>query len=369
MDFSLTDEQMQLREAVRGYLERNNAFAVRTATARSETGWNEDLWRGLARDLGITGAWAENRTTGGDNSSAVQLMVILEEVGANLLVEPFLETAIIAADILAAASGRNAERDAIGDGRMRGALAWAEPDRRFARLPHDTNARRVDRDWLLNGDKAVVVAAPMATHLFVTALADGEPALFLVDPASTGVSLKSFPTIDGRRASDISFTDVRLPADALLLSGAEAIERALDVATAMLGAEALGVLRRMLDDTIAFTKDRRQFGQPIASFQVLQHRMVDMYMHLELATSAVYRAILSLEADPADRARAVSAMKVTLAGACRFVGQNAIQLHGGMGMTDEVAVTHYFRRATVIETEYGSADFHRSRFAQLTRAA
>jgi alkylation response protein AidB-like acyl-CoA dehydrogenase len=367
MDFSLTDEQVQLREAVRGYLERNNDFASRTATSRGDEGWNDTLWRGLAQDLGITGAWIA-QSAGGSAGTAVDMMVILEELGASLLVEPFLETAVIAAHILRASRNRDAELREISAGTLRAALAWAEPGRRFARIPHETRAQSTENGWLLSGQKSVVVAAPIATHLLVTALADGQPALFLVDPASTGVSHQSFPTIDGRRAADICFTDVALSRDALLLTGAEAIEHMLDIATAMLGAEALGVLRQMLDDTIAFTKDRRQFGQPIASFQVLQHRMVDMYMHLELTTSAVYRAILSLSSVPAERKRAVSAMKVTLADACRFIGQSAIQLHGGMGMTDEVAVTHYFRRATVIESEFGSADFHRRRFADLARA-
>ena len=368
MDFRLTNEQNQLREAVRGYFERNNDFASRTVTARSAEGWNETLWHGLAQDTGITGAWIAD-SAGGSGGTAVDMMVILEELGASLLVEPFFETAVIAAHILGASRDRAAELNQAAAGTLRAGLAWAEPDRRFARLPQETQARRSETGWSLSGRKSVVSAAPMATHLFVTALADGEPALFLVDPARTGVSQGSYPTIDGRRAADIDFTDVALSADALLLTGAEAIEQMLDIATAMLGAEALGVLRRMLEDTIAFTKDRRQFGQPIASFQVLQHRMVDMYMHLELTTSAVYRAILSLGSAPAERARAVSAMKVTLGDACRFIGQNAIQLHGGMGMTDEVAVTHYFRRATVIETEFGSADFHRRRFADLSRAA
>lgn len=368
MDFTFTDDQRQMRDALRGYLQRHNGFSVRTANARRAPGWSESLWGGLADDLGMTGLLVPE-SAGGIGGDAVDMMVAMEEFGANLLVEPYLETAVVGASALAAAGGREAELAAIVGGAMRIAFAWAEADTRFDRMPRDTIALRTTVGWRLDGHKIVVTGAPMATHLLVTARIGEEPALFLVEADSIGISRAAFPTIDGRRAADIGFEAVAVPDDALVARGAEAIERLCDMATAMLGAEALGVMRVMLDDTIAFTKERRQFGQAIASFQGLQHRMVDMYMRLELATSAVYRAVLSLEAAPVERARAVSAMKVTVADACRFIGQNAIQLHGGMGMTDEVAVTHYFRRATVIESEFGSADWHRRRFAALSRPA
>lgn len=368
MDFSFTDDQRQLRDALRGYLERENGFSARTASARSASGWSESLWRGLAEDLGILGVGVAE-TAGGAGGNAVDMMVVSEELGANLLVEPFLETAVIGAAALGAAGGREAELAAIVSGDMRCAFGWAEAESRFDPAAPGTAATRTAAGRRLDGRKVVVTAAPYATHLLVTARDGDEPALFLVETDAAGLSLQSYPMIDGRRAADIVFDAVSLPEAALLLRGEEAIERLCDIATALLGAEALGVMRVMLDDTISFTKERRQFGQPIAGFQVLQHRMVDMYMQLELATSAVYRAVLSLDAAPAERARAVSAMKVTVAGACRFVGQNAIQLHGGMGMTDEVRVSHYFRRATVIESEFGSADWHRRRFAALSRTA
>ncbi|MBL8652416.1 MAG: acyl-CoA dehydrogenase family protein [Sphingopyxis sp.] len=366
MDFIFTDDQRQLRDALRGYLARNNGFSVRTATARSASGWSDSLWRGLAGDLGILGLLAPEAARG-IGGNATDMMVVMEELGANLLVEPYLETAVIGASAFGAAHA--AELAGIATGDLRIAFAWAEAGTRFDRLPRDTIALRTTVGWRLDGGKIVVTAAPMATHFLVTARIGDEPALFLVEAGATGISQHAFPTIDGRRAADVTLDAVAVPDGALVARGGEAIERLCDIATAMLGAEALGVMRVMLDDTIAFTKERRQFGQAIASFQVLQHRMVDMYMQLELATSAVYRAVLSLDAEPVERARAVSAMKVMVAAACRFIGQNAIQLHGGMGMTDEVAVTHYFRRATVIESEFGSADWHRRRFAALSRAA
>ena len=366
MDFTFTDDQRQLRDALRGYLQRNNGFSVRTANARSASGWSESLWRGLADDLGILGVFVPEGA-GGIGGDATDMMVVMEELGANLLVEPYLETAVIGASVLGAA--HKAACAAIARGDMRLAFAWAEAETRFDRMPRDTIALRTTIGWRLDGHKIVVSGAPMATHFLVTARIGEEPALFLVGSDAIGISQQAFPTIDGRRAADVAFDAVAVPDGALVARGAEAIERLCDIATAMLGAEALGVMRVMLDDTIAFTKERRQFGQAISTFQVIQHRMVDMYMQLELATSAVYRAVLSLNAEPPERARAVSAMKVTVADACRFIGQNVIQLHGGMGMTDEARVTHYFRRATVIESEFGSADWHRRRFASLSRVA
>ncbi len=368
MDFSFTDSQRQLRDALRGYLERENGFPARTASIRAAAGWNESLWRGLAEDLGILGVGVAE-AAGGAGGNAVDMMIVSEELGANLLVEPFLETAVVGAAAFAAAGGREDALAAIVSGDMRCAFAWAEAESRFDPADIRTTATPAIAGWRLDGSKAVVMAAPYATHLLVSARDQDKLVLFLVDADAPGVSLQAYPTIDGRRAADIAFDAVSVPEAASLLRGEEAIARLFDIGAAMLGAEALGVMRVMLDDTIAFTKGRRQFRQAIASFQVLQHRMVDMYMQFELATSAVYRAVLSLDASPEDRARAVSAMKVTVAGACRFIGQNAIQLHGGMGMSDEVRVTHYFRRATVIESEFGSADYHRRRFAALSRAA
>ena len=368
MDFSFTEDQVQLRDALRGYLQRNNSFPVRTANARGAVGWSESLWRGLADDLGILGVLV-GEEAGGAGGNAVDEMVVMEELGANLLVEPYLETAVIGASALSAVGHRQSELAAIVSGDVRYAFAWAEAEARFDRVPRATAALRTPDGWRLDGRKAVVTAAAYATHLLVTALVGNEPALFAVEAGAAGVSLHPFPMIDGRRAADVTFDAVVVPEAALILRGDEAIERLCDIALAMLGAEALGVMRKMFDDTIAFTRERRQFGQAISAFQVLQHRMVDMYMQLELATSAVYRAVLSLDAVPKERACAVSAMQVTVAEACRFIGQNAIQLHGGMGMTDAVAVTHYFRRAIVIESEFGSADYHRRRFAALSRAA
>ena len=267
----------------------------------------------------------------------------------------------------------------ICDGTSTMAFAITEPDAGTNSHNITTTARRDGDEWVLSGTKIVVTSAPLASHLLVTARTSGDQrdadgiSLFVVpfgphNPPA-GLGSHSFRTVDDRQAADITFTDLRLPADALL--GVEggalpSIEYAIDEATAAIASEAVGLMRKVLADTVEYAKQRKQFGQAIGTFQVLQHRMVDMYMEVEQSVAAVYLAILNLDADPADRALAVSAAKATIARAARFVGQNAVQLHGGMGMTEELAIGHYFRRLTVIEHEFGSADLHIARFAALT---
>lgn len=377
MDFSFTDEQRMLRDNLAAWLREHGSFDLRRQTSVSDAGWRPDVWRALACDLDILGV-ALPETVGGLGGGAVDQMVIMEEFGRALMIEPYLECAVIAASLLEAVGG-DAALALLGDiikGRAIAVPAWLEPTARFAFQDVRTRAVREGAGWRLSGAKAVVAAGPWASKLIVTARtggADGEAegiSLFLVDREAPGVTLTAYPTIDGRRAADIALDNVTVGADALVGPEGGAlpfVEQAGDRAIAALSAEAVGITRFMLDTTVDYTRQRRQFGQPIASFQVLQHRMVDMFMQVEMATSAMYLATLKLHADPIERALAASSAKVTIANACRFVGQNAIQLHGGMGMTEEMAVTHYFKRATVLEHDYGSVDHHLARFDRLTR--
>jgi len=223
------------------------------------------------------------------------------------------------------------------------------------------------------------MSAPLATHLLIVARTSdsSEPqtiSLFLTEftPAAppAGVTLHGYRTNDDRRAADLIFDHLRLPAAALLQADAwPSLALARDEGAAAVCAEAVGAMRKVLADTVDYSKQRQQFGQPIAGFQVLQHRMVDMYLELEQAASAVYLAVLNLDAEPTTRARAVSAAKATVGRAARFIGQNSVQLHGGMGMTEELAIGHYFKRLTALQYEFGSTDYHRARYARLTRPA
>lgn len=375
MDFNLTGEQTLLRDTLRRYLAETYPFAAYDAASRSEPGWRPDIWRALADDLGLLGA-ALPEEVGGQGGSAVEVMLIAGELGAVLALEPYVETVVTCGGLLRETGGTVAHgllrRIIAGDAVA--AFGWAEPTARYAFADAATTAAREGDGWRLKGMKALVTAAPWADHLIVTARTDGAPgdrdglSLFLVDSRRAGVRLKPYPTIDGRRAADVLFDDVRLDAEALLGVVGQAlsvVEKVADEAVAALSAEAVGVLRRVLRDTVAYTGQRRQFGKPLSEMQVLQHRMVDMFMQVEAADSAVLLAALNLEAPAPIRARAVSAAKVTVGEACRFVCQNAIQLHGGMGMTDDLALGRYFKRAMVLDVEFGSEDHHLQRYGAL----
>jgi hypothetical protein len=251
------------------------------------------------------------------------------------------------------------------------AFAYAEPQGRYALNDLTTTARKDGAGYVLNGQKAVVVGAPWASHLIVTARTGGARrdlggvSVFLVDAKATGVVMRDYPTVDGARAAEVSFENVALGADALIGpegEGLALVEAVVDEANAALCAEACGVLRRLHEGTVDYTKQRKQFGQPIGQFQVLQHRMVDMFIAFEQSVSMTYMAHIRLSEPAAARSKAISAAKVQIGRACKFVGQNAIQLHGGMGMTDELAIGHYFKRATMIEAQFGDTDHHLNRY-------
>lgn len=375
MDFTFTDEQNMLRDTLASYLADHYGFDQRRAAVGREPGWRPQVWRSFAEELGILGA-SVPEALGGLGGGPVETMIIMEAFGRALVVEPFLETVVIGGGFLKHADHPQAA-ELIGKiiaGEAVFAFAWAEPRARYNLADVATRAARRGDGWVLNGVKAVVAAAPWASHLIVTARTGGGEreargvSVFLVDKTAAGVSARDYPTVDGRRASDLVFENVNLPAEALigpLDAGLPLVAKVVDEALAALCAEACGVLRRLHEDTLSYAKQRRQFGAPIGAFQVLQHRMADMYIHLEQAVSMTYLATLKLGRDD-ERARACAAAKVQIGKACRFIGQNAIQLHGGMGMTDELAVGHYFKRATLIESAFGSTDHHLARYELLS---
>ncbi|MFD6677592.1 acyl-CoA dehydrogenase family protein [Rhodococcus zopfii] len=382
MDFSLTKEQELLRDSIAKFLASRYDLAESRKAATIGAGHQPHIWRGFAEELGILGATVPEQF-GGLDGGPVELMIVAEQLGYALVVEPYVDAVVLGAGLLARTGGACAEAvlEDIVAGEAVVAFAATEPTSGNVLNDVSTTARRDGDSWVLDGEKIVVGSAPWAQKLLVTARTSGERrdtdgvSLFLVDfdaeNPPEGVEVHSYRTIDDRRAADLVFTGLRLPADALLGAEGEAwesVERAVDEATAAVSAEAVGLMRKVLADTVEYAKQRQQFGQPIGSFQVLQHRMVDMYIELEQSVSAVYLAILNLESERPVRARAVSAAKVTVSRAARFIGQNAVQLHGGMGMTEELAVGHYFKRLTAVENEFGSADQHRARYAELTRA-
>ncbi len=376
MDFSFTEEQTMLRDTVASYLGDHYDFDKRRAAVKSAAGWRPEVWKAFAEELGILGA-AFPEELGGLGGGATENMVIMEEFGKALVVEPYLGTVVIGGGFLKhgkPAGGDELIGKIIG-GEATVAFAYAEPQARYNWADLKTTARKDGAGWVLNGAKAVVIGAPWASHLIVTARTGGSQreasgvSVFLMDKAAKGVSTRDYPTVDGQRASEVTFENVSLPAEALIGqegAGLPLVETVIDEAIAATCAEACGVLRRLHEGTLDYTKQRKQFGQPIAQFQVLQHRMVDMFIQVEQAVSMTYMAHIKLSEDAVARGKAISAAKVQIGRACKFVGQNAIQLHGGMGMTDEMAIGHYFKRATMIEGQFGSVDHHLRRYESLS---
>ncbi|MBC7168034.1 acyl-CoA dehydrogenase family protein [Phenylobacterium sp.] len=376
MDFNFTDEQSMLRDTVASYLSDNYGFDARRAAIKSEAGWRPEVWKAFAEELGILGApFSEDH--GGLGGGAVENMIVMEEFGKALVVEPYMGTVVIGGGFMKH-SGHAGAADVIGKiiaGEATIAFAYAEPQARYTWQDLKTTAKKEGSGYVLNGQKAVVIGAPWATHLIVTARTGGGQrdaqgvSVFLVEKSAKGVTTRDYPTVDGQRASEITFENVSLPAEALIGTegqGLPLVEQVMDEAVAATCAEACGVLRRLQEGTVEYTRTRKQFGQPISAFQVLQHRMVDMFIQLEQSISMTYMATIRLSEEAEARAKAVSAAKVQIGKACKFVGQNAIQLHGGMGMTDEMAIGHYFKRATMIESAFGSTDHHLARYEGLS---
>ena len=374
MDFNLSKEQELLRDGLGRFLSTRYDLEKSRAAAKTGAGFQPDIWRGFADELGILGA-ALPEDVGGIGGGPVEVMVIAEALGLGLVVEPYVDTVVVAGGLLQRAGGAAAAAllEKVVAGTAIVALAAAEPGSGEQWQDASTVADLDGDEWVLRGSKIVAMSAPIATHLLITARTSSGLSLFIAETDSppTGIEMHSYRTVDDRRAADLVFDGLRLPASALLGQEGQAwpsLAQARDEGAAAICSEAVGCMRKVLADTVEYCKQRQQFGQPIGSFQVLQHRMVDMYMELEQAVAAVYLAVLNLEAEPDARARAVSAAKATIGRAARFIGQQAVQLHGGMGMTEELAIGHYFKRLTALQFEFGSTDYHVARYTSLTKS-
>ncbi len=373
MNFEYSDEQQQLADSVRKYLANDYSFEKRKAIVHSPGGCSDAAWATFA-EMGLT-AIAVPEADGGFGGGAVDLMALMEAFGEALVVEPLLEQIGLCARLLARA-GSAAQRAALLPGAIDGSLKLAyaglEPGRRYELQPQTTQARRQGSGWVLDGAKSVVIGAPWAHKLLVSARSGdaGGASLFIVDAQAVGVSMSPCRTVDGQRAADVRLSGVSVGAGALLGPEGGAlpfIDEATDFATALLCAEAIGAMQFANDTTLEYLKTRKQFGVPIASFQVLQHRMVEMYIHTEQARSMAILAAGTVDSasDAAVRQRTVSAAKVKIADAARQVSQESVQLHGGMGMTEELKISHTFRRLTMIAQRFGDADHHLERYAAL----
>jgi hypothetical protein len=375
VDFNFTDEQSMLRDTVASYLADHYSFDQRRAMLAKEPGWSPQVWKAFAEELGILGA-PFSEELGGLGGGPVENMIVMQEMGRSLVVEPYLGTVVIGGGFLkhSGYAGAEALIGQIIEGKAIFAFAYAEPQGRYNLADLKTTAAKDGAGWTLSGQKAVVIGAPYATHLIVTARTGGGQrdqegvSVFIVEKGAAGVTTRDYPTVDGFRASEVTFEKVKLGADALIGPEGQAmplIEKVVDEAVVATCGEACGVLAKLHEGTLEYTRQRRQFGQPISAFQVLQHRMVDMFIQVEQAVSMTYMATIKL-ADDGQRSKSAAAAKVQIGKACKFVGQNAIQLHGGMGMTDEMAIGHYFKRATMIESAFGSTDHFLARYEFLS---
>lgn len=375
MDFNFTEEQDMVRDGLSRMVREQYGAEERRQLIATDAGWSREVWGQLA-ELGILGM-SFSEEDGGFGGGAIDSMVVMEEFGKGLVVEPYVPTVVCAGGFLKHAGTQAQKEEHIGgivSGERVFAFAYAEPRGRYDLANLETSAKKDGGDYVLNGHKAVVIGAPWASHLVVTARTGGEQtdkqgiSVFIVDKSAEGVTTRDYATVDGRRASEVYFENVRVPADALIGEEGNAfplIERVTDEAIAAQCAEACGAMKVAHAMTLEYAKQRKQFGVPIASFQVLQHRMVDMYTEYECSVSMTYLATLRLEKEERERKEAVSAAKVRVGQAAHHIGQEAIQIHGGNGMTDEYAIGHYFKRLTIFDSEFGNIDHHMKRHIAL----
>ncbi|MDX1515778.1 MAG: acyl-CoA dehydrogenase [Woeseiaceae bacterium] len=373
MDFSLNDTQTMLADSIDRFIDNDYAFELRQQFAASETGYSVDVWKTFA-DLGWT-AVPFGEDDGGFDGSAIDTMLVMERFGRGLVVEPYLADIVLAGGVLkriAAPAQRERWLHPIIAGELHVSLAFVEPQAGNDLANVETTAKADGADWLLNGHKGYVLNARNADWLIVPARTDATKSgtdgitLFVVEAGADGLAVHDYPTVDGQQAADVVLNDVRVPGDAVLGDpgrGFEALDAACDDATLAVCAEAVGIMNAMKDKTVAYAKNRIQFGVPIGSFQALQHRMVDMLTDCEQSRSLLMWATMLYAAGSDDAKRAVSAIKYKVGTTGRKVGEEAVQLHGGMGVTWELDIAHYLKRLTAIGLIFGNADWHLDRLA------
>jgi alkylation response protein AidB-like acyl-CoA dehydrogenase len=376
MDFSFSSEQSMLQDSVQRFIQNAYGFDARQKIVASDEGFSREHWSHFA-EMGWLGL-PFSEEDGGFGGTAVETMILLEEFGKGLVVEPYI-TAVLQAGGLIAKGGTAEQKqqwlEPLIAGDLLLTLAFVEPQARFNLQDVKTTATRSGDGFSLTGFKGVVLGGPSAEVILVPARTSGDQkdsngiTIFAIDANAEGVHRRNYPTIDGFRASELTLTNVEVEASAMIGAEGEGLallQFALDQGMMGTGAEAVGAMEVLYKDTVEYCKAREQFGQPIGKFQVLQHRMVDMFIEHEQTKSLAYMAAMRLSEGYNNAAsKALSALKVQVGKGGTFVGQNAVQLHGGMGMTNELNIGHYFKRLTAIETLYGNTDFHLRRYSTL----
>ena len=375
MDFTFNEEQSLIQDQVDQFVQKEYDWETRQALSNSDLGFGEDNWKKFA-DLGWLGICV-SEDSGGFGGSSIESMLIMEAFGKGLVVEPFLETVIMSGGLIDD-HGSDEQKSSVLEpaisGEMHLALAYAEPQSRFNLSDVVTEAKSDGDSFILNGYKSVVMNGPSADKIIISARTSGAQldesgiSLFIVDANSDGLNKTNYKTVDGRRASDLTLENVSVSKSSLIGDqdkGFAILDSAIDKAILAISAEAVGAMEVLYKTTVEYTKTREQFGTAIGKFQVLQHRMVDMFMEYEQCKSLLYMATMKHEEGAKDAKKAISGLKYQVGKAGKFIGQQAVQLHGGMGVTDELNVGHYFKRLTTVGTIFGNTDYHLKKYTSL----
>jgi alkylation response protein AidB-like acyl-CoA dehydrogenase len=381
MNFDYSDEQRLLKDSVQRFVTDHYALENRIKIASKAPGFSADHWKTFAELGWLTLTFDE--TEGGFGGDQVDTMIVMEEFGKGLVVEPFLASIVLGGGAVrrgASKALKEAVLPGVMDGSIQLALGYAEEQARFDLEDVVTSAREDGDDYVLNGTKSMVANAETADFIVISARTSGGQVdtkgitLFLVDSTSDGVERTNFPTVDGLRASEVKLTNVRVPKDGILGEvdkGYGILNAVVNDGILAIAAEAVGAMEILYKDTVEYTQQREQFDHPLSEFQVLQHRMVEMFMEYEQCKSLLYRATMETaqglpQGSPQGSAgaeRTVHALKHLIGKAGAFIGENAVQLHGGMGMTEELRIGHYFKRLLVIDLQFGNSDHHLQKFA------
>jgi alkylation response protein AidB-like acyl-CoA dehydrogenase len=375
MNFELSEEQKMIQQSVERFVQENYDLTNRVKISSEDPGYSQDYWTAMA-ELGWLGL-AFSEEDGGFGGNQIDTLVLMEQFGKGLVLEPFLANIVLGGGAIKR-GGTPAIKESVLpnliEGNLQVTLAYAEEQSRFDIEDVATAAREDGNNFIINGKKSMVLNAESADKIVVVARTNGSQvdedgiSLFLVDATSAGIERENFPTVDGLRASEITFTDVEVSSDNLIGEkdkGFSILQAVVNDAILALSAEAVGAMEVLYKDTVEYTQQREQFDHPLSDFQVLQHRMVDMFMEYEQCKSLLLRATMETVQDPILAQRTVHALKHLIGKSGIFVGESAVQLHGGMGVTEELRIGHFFKRLLVIDSQFGNADFHLDKFTGL----
>ncbi len=375
MNFELSEEQKMIQQSVERFVQENYDLSNRIKISAEEPGFSKDYWSSMA-ELGWLGL-AFDEEDGGFGGNQIDTLVVMEQFGKGLVLEPFLANVVLGGGAIKRGGSELIKQSILPDlieGKLQVTLAYAEEQSRFDLEDVATSAREESESFVLNGKKSMVLNAESADKIVVVARTSGSQvdengiSLFLVDANADGIEKENFPTVDGLRASEISFKDVVVSSENLIGKkdeGFEILRAVTNDAILAIAAEAVGAMEVLYKDTVEYTQQREQFDHPLSDFQVLQHRMVDMFMEYEQCKSLLFRATMETVQDPVLSQRTVHALKHLIGKSGIFVGESAVQLHGGMGVTEELRIGHFFKRLLVIDSQFGNSDFHLEKFTNL----